>query len=103
MTVTKKRVLGVALFVVLLTLCDTLRSPESQLTARAYIGAVHIYQDYGRPLLDGYVACRFRPTCSEYSVQAVERYGIWKGLYMTINRLMSCTNDVPMGTVDSVP
>ncbi len=99
----KKGVLGVALAGSLLILGDTLRTPENQLTARIYIGAVHLYQGYGRPLLDGVVACRFSPTCSEYSVRSVERYGIWRGLYLTVKRLASCTNEVPMGTVDEVP
>ena len=80
-----------------------MRSPENQLTARAYIGFVHIYQGYGRPMLEGIIACRFRPTCSEYSIQAVEKYGIWTGLFLTVKRIASCTSDVPMGTVDEVP
>jgi len=53
-------------------------------------------------MLEGIVACRYRPTCSEYSIQAVERYGIGRGLFLTVKRLASCTNDVPMGTVDEL-
>lgn len=102
MNVWKKRILVAVLFGGTLIFCDTLRSPENQITASVYIGFVHTYQEYGRPLLDGVVACRFRPTCSEYSVRAVERYGIWQGLYLTVKRLASCTNDVPMETVDEV-
>lgn len=83
-----------------LLFADTMRNPADQLTGGAYIGLVHIYQSVGRPLLEGIVACRFHPTCSDYSIQAVARYGIWRGLYLTAERLASCTGDVPMGTAD---
>jgi uncharacterized protein len=82
---------------------DLTRPPENQLSGRAYIGLVHIYQALGRPMLDGVVACRFRPTCSDYSIQAVRRHGTMRGLALTFHRLNSCTGDVPMGTTDEVP
>lgn len=102
MKVWKKRILAGVLFAGLFVFADTLRSPENQITASVYVGAVHVYQGYCRPLLEGVVACRYRPTCSDYSIEAVERFGIWRGLYMTAKRLASCTDDVPMGTVDEV-
>lgn len=34
--------------------------------------------------------CRFRPTCSEYAVQAIEKYGILKGSLKTIKRVVKC-------------
>ena len=96
--------LALAVFLIGLTFAvDLARQPENQLTAKVYIGMVHVYQAYGRPMLEGVVACRFRPTCSEYSIQAVERFGTIRGLYLTFKRLYSCQNDVPMGTVDEVP
>ncbi len=103
MSVLKKRILAGALLGGLLIFADSLRSPENQISARAYIGIVHMYQSYGRPMLEGVVACRYRPTCSDYSIEAVERFGIWRGLYMTVVRLASCTDDIPMGSIDDVP
>lgn len=35
-------------------------------------------------------ACRFRPTCSEYSKEAIERLGIIKGGYLGIKRIAKC-------------
>ncbi len=35
-------------------------------------------------------SCRFIPTCSEYALQAIERYGVWKGGWLTIKRLSKC-------------
>jgi putative membrane protein insertion efficiency factor len=103
MKAARKYVLAFVLFGSLLIFCDSLRSPQNQLSARTYIGIVHTYQSYGRPMLEGIIACRFRPTCSEYSIQAVEKYGIWTGLFLTFKRVISCTTDVPMGTIDEVP
>ncbi len=40
------------------------------------------------PLL-GY-SCRYLPTCSEYSIEALRSYGFFKGLYMSIKRILSC-------------
>jgi putative membrane protein insertion efficiency factor len=35
-------------------------------------------------------ACRYVPTCSEYAMEAVERYGALRGIWMAINRLLRC-------------
>jgi putative membrane protein insertion efficiency factor len=82
---------------------DSLRAPERQITARLYIGAVHGYQHYGRPLSKKYIRCRYNPTCSEYSLEAVRKYGIRRGLVLTATRIISCTSAVPFGTLDPVP
>lgn len=82
---------------------DLSRAPEKQIIARAYLGVVRGYQIVGRPLLKGVVACRFRPTCSDYSIQAVQRHGLIRGLSLTFHRLRACQDDVPMGTVNEVP
>jgi len=35
-------------------------------------------------------SCRFTPTCSEYTLQAVEKYGVFKGLFLGTKRILSC-------------
>ncbi|KPM47533.1 membrane protein insertion efficiency factor YidD [Jiulongibacter sediminis] len=35
-------------------------------------------------------SCRFTPTCSDYSVQAFQKHGFFKGFYLTINRMRKC-------------
>ena len=82
---------------------DSFREPSQQITARAYLAAVHGYQHYGRPLVQPYIRCRYRPTCSEYSIEAVRKWGIRRGLVLTTRRLLSCTSAVPPGTPDPVP
>lgn len=34
--------------------------------------------------------CRFYPTCSEYALQAVEKYGVVKGGYLAVKRVLKC-------------
>jgi uncharacterized protein len=82
---------------------DSFRPPGKQITTRAYLTAVQGYQHYGRPLLQPYIRCRYRPTCSEYSIEAVRKWGIRHGLVLTTRRLLSCTAAVPPGTSDPVP
>jgi hypothetical protein len=35
-------------------------------------------------------ACRYTPTCSEYGMEALKKYGILKGGYLTLKRFLSC-------------
>lgn len=46
------------------------------------------YQKFISPLKPP--TCRFYPTCSQYSIQAVEKYGVVKGLWLTVKRLAKC-------------
>ena len=36
------------------------------------------------------VKCKFNPTCSEYAIQAVEKYGPIKGTFLAIKRFLKC-------------
>lgn len=40
------------------------------------------------PLLP--ISCRYYPTCSEYGIEALRKYGVIKGFYLTTKRLISC-------------
>ena len=86
-----------------LIVLDSFRAPANQVTARTYIGAVHLYQQWGRPAFKGRVVCRFTPSCSDYSIEAVRRHGIRRGLVLTYNRLSRCNHGTPLGTDDPVP
>ena len=35
-------------------------------------------------------SCRYLPTCSEYSIEALKTFGFFKGFYMSIKRIISC-------------
>jgi len=49
---------------------------------------IGVYKAFVSPLLPP--ACRFEPTCSEYAKQAVEKYGVIRGLGMGIWRILRC-------------
>ena len=40
------------------------------------------------PLLGN--SCRYMPTCSEYSIEALKNFGLFKGLYLSLKRILSC-------------
>lgn len=90
-------------FLLAVTVTDSYRSPANQVTGRLYVAGVHVYQHVGRPLLEGHIKCRYQPTCSDYSIGAVQKHGIRRGLVLTVRRINACTKDVPMGTPDPVP
>ena len=82
---------------------DAMRAPQHQVTARLYLRAVRFYQRDLHPITARYIHCRYNPTCSRYSIQAVQRFGIAKGLRLTAKRIASCNSSVPLGTPDAVP
>lgn len=51
----------------------------------AVIGAVRLYQRYAPENIRR--RCLFKPTCSEYAILAVQKYGVIRGLYKTYVRL----------------
>lgn len=53
------------------------------------IAIVRLYQLVLSPLFPP--SCRYTPTCSQYSIQALKRYGAIKGSILTVYRLMRCT------------
>lgn len=55
---------------------------------RFLIGVVKAYRLFLSPWLGS--ACRFEPTCSIYSIQALETHGAAKGSYLTLKRLGRC-------------
>lgn len=46
--------------------------------------------------------CIFVPSCSQYALEAIEKYGAWKGGWLTIRRLLRC-NPFHKGGYDPVP
>jgi uncharacterized protein len=80
---------------------DASRPPGEQWTVRASVLAIHAYQQIGSPLVTkaGF-RCRFTPSCSHFGVQALEKYGIARGSWLTARRIVRCRPGMPMGTVD---
>lgn len=53
------------------------------------IGLIRLYQKYISPLKIR-SSCRFYPTCSQYAIDAVNKYGAAKGVWLTLKRLLKC-------------
>ncbi len=49
---------------------------------------IGLYQKFVSPFLG--TSCRFYPSCSHYSVQALEKYGLAKGVWLTLARVTRC-------------
>lgn len=60
----------------------------TRIPRRILIGFVRMYRLILSPHIGG--ACRYTPTCSEYSIEALERYGAVKGSILSIHRIMRC-------------
>lgn len=65
------------------------------------IALIKFYKKYISPL-KGHSTCIFVPTCSEYAIQAYEKYGFFKGTLLTIWRILRC-NPFNRGGYDPVP
>lgn len=52
------------------------------------IKIIKIYKFLISPLLGN--SCRYLPTCSEYSIDALKTYGFFKGIFLSIKRILSC-------------
>lgn len=65
------------------------------------IGLVRVYQKYLSPL-KGHSTCIYFPTCSQYAVEAIEKYGALKGGLLAVWRILRC-NPFAKGGYDPVP
>jgi len=85
-------------------LCDWMRPPSKQVSVALYETVViKGYRFFLQPWGRRYIRCRFDPTCSVYSEQAMQVHGFPKGLWLTTSRLFRCMPWVPYGTHDPVP
>lgn len=62
---------------------------------------LHIYQKYISPMKRT-PSCIYYPSCSEYAVQAIKKYGAWKGGFLAVKRILRC-HPFHKGGYDPVP
>ena len=67
---------------------DRLKSVPQGLPVRVALLALRFYRAYLSFLFAG--NCRFDPTCSQYAYQAIERFGVLRGIWLGLKRLLRC-------------
>lgn len=61
---------------------------------------IAIYQQAISPFFG--MCCRFYPSCSNYAMEAIDRHGVIKGVFLTIKRILKC-HPYHGGGIDLVP
>ena len=87
-----------------LLVADISRPPAAQLSTRALVGAIHVYQATLSPLYArAGVICRFKPTCSHYGEAVIREFGAVRGGWKAVKRVLRCGPWTPAGTEDLPP
>ncbi len=68
--------------------------------SKLFIFIIYLYRYMISPILGP--RCRFYPSCSIYSITAIEKYGIIRGLFLTIKRIVKC-HPWNSGGIDMLP
>ncbi len=55
---------------------------------KVVMATLRLYKRFLSPVLPS--ACRFSPTCSEYMLEAVDKYGVTRGVWLGLLRLLRC-------------
>lgn len=66
---------------------------------RLLIFIIKIYRKYVSPYKRP--SCKYYPTCSQYAIEAIEKYGSFRGIFMSIWRILRC-NPFSKGGYDPV-
>ncbi len=68
--------------------------------SKIFLALIRFYQKHISPSLGSH--CRFMPTCSQYSYESIAKYGAFKGIFLSIKRIMKC-HPFHAGGYDPVP
>jgi len=59
-----------------------------QILIAPFLLLIKFYQKFISPYLPN--SCRFTPTCSQYAIEALEKYGLFKGGWLALKRIFRC-------------
>jgi uncharacterized protein len=80
---------------------DTSHRLKPVLQVRLALLALNFYKVWLSPLLAG--SCRYQPTCSRYAYEAIERFGVARGVWLGMKRLLRCHPFTKRCGYDPVP
>ena len=63
-------------------------SRSRRIVALPFIGLIRFYQKCISPLTPP--SCRYTPTCSQYAIEAIRKYGVIKGTWLAVKRIARC-------------
>jgi uncharacterized protein len=72
-----------------------------QIPTRLALSFIWLYRNLISPLFPP--TCRFYPTCSRYSAEALKKHGFIKGAWLTVIRILKCQPFYHGNTIDLVP
>ncbi len=88
----------------LLLAIDLRQPPTDQISGRLAIASIHAYQaTLSRWYASIGVQCRFSPTCSHYGEECIRRFGVARGSWLAMKRVLRCGPWTPLGTLDPPP
>lgn len=83
---------------------DLARAADQQVLTRAAVTGIHVYQaTLSRVFAASGARCRFDPSCSHYGEAVIARFGVVKGGWLAMKRVLRCGPWTPMGTLDPPP
>jgi putative membrane protein insertion efficiency factor len=80
--------------------CEQRHAASNPVIDHLLIGSLRAYKRWVSPLLGP--RCRFVPTCSEYAIGAIQRFGAWRGGWLALRRIGRC-HPLNPGGHDPVP
>ncbi len=100
-----RRTLAALAFVVTVAAAvDLSRAPSDQILTRVAVGGIHAYQaTLSRLQPVSGALCRFNPTCSHHGEAVIGRFGVVKGGWLAMKRVLRCGPWTPAGTLDPPP
>ena len=100
----RRKLAAVLALLLILLVVDLQRAPADQISTRALVGSIHLYQaTLSRWYSAIGVQCRFTPTCSHYGEAAIRKLGAARGGWMAMKRVLRCGPWTPAGTYDPLP
>lgn len=79
---------------------DFASPPRERFGVRTAVAAIDQYRARISPRIARFTRCRFKPSCSAYGREAIQKYGLFRGTGKTAGRIARCGPWTVAGTVD---